>query len=167
MSNGGLNFQNAGFGSLNPVGSGGGTSSIMSLLAGLGGSTGFWPAMGLSAGGSLLGGLAGLFRGKSDSQKRSQQVFNLAQNRLGQSVLEPQQYLAEYLRSMVPMFNRDAGMVSKRLGLDSGAAWGEILRNQQSAKSGALADVMKFNANAMTARDTNLLQLMGQLSQNV
>jgi len=158
-------------GAVNPLAQsqGGGSSGggLMGLLGGLGGSTGFWPAMGLQAGGNLLGGLAGLFRGKSDSQKSSQSVFNLAQNRLGQSVLDPKQYLAEYMRSMVPTFNRDAGMASQRLGLDSGAAWGEMMRNQQAVKSGGLADIMKFNSAATMGQDMNLLRLMGQMSQNV
>jgi len=120
----------------------------------------------LNMGGSLLGGLAGLFRGPSQSQKSSRQVFNLAQNRLGQSVMDPQQYLAQYMRSLAPKFNQQAEGVSKRLGLDSGVAQGEMMRFQQPMLSGLLADLNKFNAQMSTQRDMDLFNIMSQSAQN-
>lgn len=120
----------------------------------------------LNMAGGLAGGLAGLFRGKSDSQKRSGQVFGLAQNRLGQSVLDPQQYLAQYMRSLAPKFNKQAEGIGKRLGLDAGVAQGEMARSQQSTLSGLLANLSKFNAQMSTQRDMNLLQIMQGAAQN-
>ena len=171
-------FQNTGFdmGALQQLqqsgsgraSSGGGGFDMNALLQQLGiGGTGFWPAVGLQAGGALFGGLADLFAGKSDAQKQAQSVSNLAENRLGQSVLDPDQYMAEYMRSMLPQFNQQANAVSTRLGLDSGAAQGEMMRYQMPIQAGAHADISKFNAQATAGQDQFLMQLMAQLSQYV
>ena len=136
-----------------------------------------------TAGGSLLGGLAGLFRGKSDLEqlqedmlrqqmaaagqgsRMRQSAFNLAQNRLGQSVLEPEQYLADYMRSLTPTFNRQAEAVNKRLGLDSGVAQGELARSREFK----IADwfwQMKAEGDRLRAvQDNSLIALMAQLGR--
>lgn len=113
-------------------------------------------------GGQALGGLAGLIAGPSESQKRARTTFDLAQNRLGQSVLDPSQYLAQYMQSMAPRFGQQAERIGSRLGLDSGLAQKALAGQQQSVLSGIMADLMRFNAQATAQQDLGLLQLMGQ-----
>lgn len=114
---------------------------------------------GANAVGGLLGGLAGLFRGPSESQKRSRAIGDLALNRLGQSVLDPSQFLAQYAQSLAPQFNQQAESINRRLGLDSGLAQGALARHQQSTLSGILADLTRFNAQATAQQDLGLLNL--------
>jgi hypothetical protein len=109
-----------------------------------------------------LGGIGDLLSGPSESQKKARSVYGLAQNRLGQSVLDPTQYMAQYAQSLAPMFNRQAEGINARLGLDSGLAQQAMARGQQSSLSGILADLSKFNAQATANRDMGLLQLMLQ-----
>ena len=130
-------------------------NSLQDLMGMVPQATPWWVTPATAAGGSLLGGLAGLLAGPSESQKRSRDIFNLAQNRLGQSVLDPTQYLAQYSQSLAPMFNRQAEGINRRLGLDSGAAQSALARSQQSTLSGILADLTKTNALA-TAKSTRL-----------
>lgn len=163
-------FGNAGFGSLNPVGTGGsGGLDINALLQqlGIGGATGFWPAVGLQAGGALFSGLSGLLQGETDAQKQAQSVSNLAENRLGQSYIDEDQYMAQYIRSLSPMFNQQAAGAAQRVGLDSGAAQGEMMRFQQPIIAGAQADIQKFGAGLTQQNDMNMMQLLAQLSQYV
>jgi hypothetical protein len=112
--------------------------------------------------GAIIGGIGGLLSGPSESQKKARSVYGLAQNRLGQSVLDPSQYLAQYMRALAPQFNQQAEGINKRLGLDSGMAQGALAQGQQSTLSGILADLGKFNAQATANRDMGLLQLMLQ-----
>ena len=139
-----------------------GENDLTSLLGNLGGGAPWWAGPAANAGAGLLGGLAGLLSGPSDSQKKARSVYGLAQNRLGQSVLEPSQYLAQYMRALAPQFNQQAEGINKRLGLDSGMAQGAMAQGQQSTLSGILADLSKFNAQATSNRDMGLLQLMLQ-----
>jgi hypothetical protein len=122
----------------------------------------WWAGPASAFGGELLGGLAGLFAGPTESQKSSRKVFNLAQNRLGQSVLDPTQYLAQYMQSLAPQFNRQAEGINRRLGLDSGLAEQILASTQQSTLSGILADLTRFNAQATANQDLGLMRLMMQ-----
>ena len=92
--------------------------------------------------------------------EKYQKVFGLAQNRLGQSVLDPSQFLAQYMQSLAPQFSQQAESINRRLGLDSGVAQGELARGQQSTLSGILADLTRFNAQATANQDLGLLNLM-------
>ena len=118
-----------------------------------------------SAGSSLLGGLGGLLGGKSDSEKRGDEVYNLAKNRMGQSVLDPDQYLADYKRSMLPEWNRSGEAINRRLGLDSGAAQSDLAYRRQSDEGGFLLN-MKAKADQLKNQNDNmLLQLMSQFGE--
>ena len=153
-------------------GSGGSSSNdaLSKLLAQFGGGGGLFGlgdlASGglLSAGGALFGGIAGLLGGKSDAEKRSEKVFNLAQNRMGQDVLHPEQYMADYRRATAGENNRQAERINQRLGLDSGAAQTDIAFRQQDSlaqfmlNSKMQADILK------SKKDDMLLALMGGLS---
>lgn len=117
----------------------------------------------LGAGTTLLTGLAGLLGGKSDAEKRSEKTFNLAQNRLGQDVLHPDQYFADYFRAMAPRFNQQADSITRRLGLDAGVAQGELANSQQSSFAQFLLGAKQQNDILKSQRDNMLLQLMGSL----
>jgi len=114
-------------------------------------------------GSSLLGGLGGLLAGKSDAEKRSEKTFNLAQNRLGQDVLQPEQYLAEYMRAAAPKFNAQAEGINRRLGLDSGVAQGEMAHSMQSDIASFMLNAKMQNDQMKSQRDNMLLSLMGSL----
>ena len=169
------------FGNLAPTGGfaqpqggfGGGGGGLAGLLAGLGSTNPV--TAGLFAGGqSLLGGLGGLLTGPSAQERRQEeafkqgrQVFALAQNRLGQSVLDPNQYLAQYMQSLAPRFNRQAEAINARLGLDSGLAQKGLAAGRQSVEAGLFADISKLNAQLTSQQDQNLLGLMAQLTRGV
>lgn len=120
-------------------------------------------AFGLNLGGDLLGGLTS-WLGGSGQRARKKEVYNLAKNRIGQSVLDPQQYLADYYRSMSPQFNQRANAVNQRLGLDSGVAQAEIGSSMESSLASFLLQAKQQNDILKSQRDDQLLQLMAQLA---
>jgi len=133
-----------------------GATDALSLL---GGPTG----IGLNIGGKVLEGIGGLIGGPSAGEKRAEKTFNLAKNRLGQDVLDPSQYLADYMRSLAPQFNRDAAGVSARLGLDSGLAQQELASGRQSQISDFFFKGKMLNDQLKAQQDNMLLSLMAQL----
>lgn len=139
-------------------GGGGGMDWLQKMMGGAGSMS--WAGPAGMAGGALFGGLADLIGGPSQGEKDLEKVFSLAQNRMGQSVIDPSQYLAQYMRALAPQFNQQAEGINRRLDLDSGAAQGELARGQQSVLSGILADLSKFNAQATMNQDMGLLNLM-------
>jgi len=148
-----------------PAQSTGGSSldNLMKLLS-MGGS-GFNPTdMAVGFGGQLLGGLGNLLRGRTDAQKNSKKVFDLAQNRLGQSVIEPEQFLAEYMRSMLPDWNNSAQALEKRLGLDSGVASGGLAMGRESDIAKFMLNAKLQDAQLKSRSDNMLLSLMGQMA---
>lgn len=155
----------------------GGSSDILSLLKGLGfggqqketGINGFLgsPLGGLvsSFGGQLLGGLGSLIGGKSQSQKSAKETYNLAKNRLGQNVLDPNQYMASYQQALAPQFNMQAEGINRRLGLDSGVAQAELGSRQQAPLAKFYLDTKVQNDQLKSQFDNQLLSLMGDLSR--
>jgi len=140
---------------------GNGLAGLLGLFGGLGtGGMGFLPTLGLQFGGSLLKGLSGLLGGKSDAEKRAEQVFALAKNRLGQSVLEPEQFMAQYQRSLAPQFTQEREKFAKMAGIESPWAFGEYARNKESTLSGLLAKLNMLNAQLTTQKDLGLLSTM-------
>lgn len=117
-----------------------------------------------TAGGALLGGLGQLMAGPSWGEKAAKETYGLAKNRLGQSVLEPDQYLADFMRSMAPMVSKEGMRISQRVGLDSGVAQG-ALWDAQTAPLAQYMFQMKSMADRLKAQnDNSLLALMGSLS---
>ncbi len=118
---------------------------------------------GLSFGTSMLGGLAGLFAGDTeeekllkDQRKRGTEIYSLLKNRYAQTGNEPEQYLAQFMRATQEQRAREAEGVNTRLGLDSGVAQGEMLKN-------AWNSFLNYSLGAQergTARKDNLLSLM-------
>lgn len=121
---------------------------------------------GLSAGSALFGGIVGLLGGDSEQEKairerrtRGKEVYNLMKNRLSQSGNEPQQYFAQFMRATQEDRAREAEGVNQRLGLDSGVAQGEMLKN-------AWNSYLNYSLGAQErsrANKDNLLAMMAQL----
>ena len=182
MSGGGIGFQ-GGFDTQstympewgsggNQYGSGAGADPLMALLGQLGKSNKGLFGLGdvatsglLGFGGSLLGGLAGLVKGPSQAQKSAREVFNLAQNRMGQSVIDPDQYLADFMRMMGPRWNAEASAMDRRLGLDSGIAQGELARSRQSGISQFMLNAKKEADILKMQRDQSLMALMAEVGR--
>lgn len=118
-------------------------------------------------GGSVLGGLAGLFRGESEGSRKARRVFNLAQNRLGQSILDPDQYMMDYYRAMAPQWNRAGEDIGRRLGMDSGVARGAMIDRIQPSLAQMMFQLKSRNDELMSSRDSQLLQLMGGLTSAI
>lgn len=153
------------------VGTGGGTDALSALLKALGGGGGL-AGLGLTGPGALLGlgggvasGLAGLLRGKSSSQKSARKTFNLAQNRLGQNVIQPEQYLADFTRAMLPSWNKESAAITKRLGLDSGVAQGALAESRQSSIAEFMFKAKMMNDQLKSQSDNALLALMGNVGR--
>jgi hypothetical protein len=127
--------------------------------------TKWWVNPAASAGGELLKGIGGLVSGPSQSQQDMRKVFNLAQNRMGQSVIDPDQYLAELMQSMAPQWGMEAEAMGKRLDIDSGITQHTLARSRQSTISRFMlnakreADILKAN------RDQALMSLMAEVGR--
>lgn len=139
------------------------SSDLQALLESLQGGTP-WGAI-ANVGGTLLSGLGSLFGGESPEEKRAKKTYSLAKNRLGQSVLEPEQYLADYMRALAPQQNRQAERINQRLGLDSGAAQTDLAFKMQAPIAQFLLNAKQQNDVLTSQNDNMLLQLMAGLSR--
>ena len=119
----------------------------------------------LSFGSAALGGIGGLLMGESEGEKRSKKVFNLAQNRLGQDVLDPSQYLSEFMRATAETRNQQAEGINRRLNLDSGVAQGALGDNLQGPLAQFMLNAKMQNDMLKGQNDNMLLQLMAGLSR--
>ena len=119
---------------------------------------------GISLGTSLLGGLGRLIGGNPERDYRMK-VANLAQNRLGQNVLDPQQYMADYMRSQAPRWNQQSAAIDQRLGLDSGAAQSERMGLMEGPLAQFMLQAKQQNDIMKSQRDQNLLSLMASLGR--
>lgn len=124
-----------------------------------------WLGAAIGFGVPLLQGLAGLVQGESWQSKNKKQVFKLMQNRLGQSVLDPSQYMNDMQRAMAPKLNRQGEAINKRLGLDSGVAQGELAYQASFPLMEYFAQAKMMDAQMRTQRDMALLQSMASLTQ--
>jgi hypothetical protein len=119
---------------------------------------------GLGAAGSLIGGIGSLLQGPSWGDKKAKEVYSMAQNRMGQSPLQPEQYLAEFMRANAPRFNQQAEGIARRLNLDSGVAQGEMTQQQQPAIASFMLQAKQRNDELKFQNDNNLMALMAQLT---
>ena len=114
--------------------------------------------------GSLLGGIGGLLGGKSDDEKRREEMYNRLKGMLGQN-MQPNTgaYLGRVQGSLAPYLNQIAGRASQRVGLDSGAAQGDIARANYGALQGAGAQYQMQGEQMQQQKLMQLLQMMAGL----
>lgn len=142
-------------------GQGGGQSSGgMDWMKLLGGGGNPLATLGLTFGPPLLSALGSLFGGKSQSQKNSQNVFNLASGMRGKQVFDPNAIFGKLQQGLQPTFAADAEAVSKRLGLSSGVAQGELAGRRHSMLSELFGKIQMESLQAQSQRDLQLLQIM-------
>lgn len=133
--------------------------------SGDGAMAGPWGMAASTFGPPLLKAFGGLLRGESWESKNKKKVFGLMQNRLGQSVLDPMQYMAEMQRAIAPRLNKQGEAINKRLGLDSGVAQGELAFQSSFPLMEFFAQAKMQDAQMRTQRDMSLLQSMAALTQ--
>ena len=142
-----------------------GGGDLLSLLKGLGfNANPVSPLLnaGLDVGKSILGGLGGLLFGGKE-RARTDEIYNLAKNRIGQNVINPDQYLAQYQQALAPRFNMQAEGINRRLGLDSGVAQAELGSQMQAPLAQFLLQAKQQNDILKNQNDNGLLQLMASL----
>lgn len=115
---------------------------------------------------SLLGGFAGLIGGPSESQKRSRSVFDLIQNRIGQSQFDPNLSLSKLMLALQPGFNRADQIAGKGAGFDSGVVTGAGARERQSTLAQILASFQLPAANLNARTGLGNLSLLTQSAAN-
>jgi hypothetical protein len=142
-------------------GQGTGMEDMLKLL----GNSNPWTGAAYAGASALFGGLSSLLGGESDAEKRAKQTYNLAKNRLGQDVLDPTQYLADYKRSMVTDINATANSMAKRLNLDSGVAQGGIQEMIQPTLAKFMLEAQMQNDVMKSQNDNMLMQLMASLGR--
>jgi len=118
----------------------------------------------LSFGGSALEGIANMVSGPSRAQKTAKKTYNLAENRLGQNVLNPDQYMADYMRSRGPENARRSERLNERFGLDSGVAQSQLAFDMEAPLAKFMLQTKSMNDQMKSRNDNMLLSLMAGLS---
>ena len=118
----------------------------------------------LSMGGALGAGIADLIGGKSDAQKTASKTYGLAENRLGQNVLNPDQYMADYMRARGPENARRSERLNERFGLDSGTAQSQLAFDMEGPLAQFMLNAKMTNDQMKSRNDNMLLSLMAGLS---
>jgi hypothetical protein len=117
----------------------------------------------IGLGGGILGGIGSYLAGGEQRAQRKK-VFSLAENRLGQNILDPAQYLAQYQRAMVPEVNAMGEAMSQRTGLDSATAWGGLWDRLNSMTSKFYLEGKMRNDELKSQRDATMLNIMAQMT---
>lgn len=104
-----------------------------------------WMKLLMPGAGSLLGGLGGLLQGENESEKFLRWLRGTFTKELQNAPTQPnlQGYLGQVKGAIQPQVNQVARNASSRLGLDSGAAWQEIMRAQSAPLASAGADYLQ------------------------
>ncbi len=123
----------------------------------------FAPGIGTLAGG-LLSGIGGLLKGPSEGEKAREKLRGLIENRLGQSAINPRQFYGDVLQRLVPRLTRRAGQIERRLGLDVGAAQGELLGDFFEQAQRQMFDIQRWAAQLNTQQEMAKLQMLSQLA---
>jgi hypothetical protein len=130
------------------------TATAMNPLAGAG----------IVAGGELLESLMGRLFGSGD-RKRLRRYIQSLEGQVGGDVFnkgELTNLRHRIFRSMVPEMNKFAEKLSRRGGLDSGAAMGALWDRSYAARSGFDADLTFKTKQMQLARDAQLRNLIFQ-----
>lgn len=152
-------------------GIGGSNNSLAELLSLLGNNKGLFGLGDVATGGLLsmgstaLGGIASLLGGKSDSQKSAQNVYNLAKNRIGQNVLDPSQYMADYQRASRDRNQAIGSRLDKQFGLDSGVGASSMAYQMEAPLAEFFLNMKTQNDKLKAQNDNALMAIMAQVSQ--
>jgi len=117
----------------------------------------------ISMGGNVLSGLAGLVSGESWGEKKGKQTYRMAENRLGQDVLHPDQYYADYMRGATEKVQQNKEDVAAKADLTGGQAVGAMWDAQVAPLANFMLQFKARNDELKANRDSKLLSLMGQL----
>lgn len=103
-------------------------------------------ASGLGMGANLLGGLADAFSGPSEAEKRSKQMYQMGMSEMNSNrdVINPLAATQRAWNASMPMINKHAQSIGRRLNLDSGQAQGAITEQMYPQY------MQMYNQNAMT-----------------
>ena len=118
-----------------------------------------WAQAGLQFGGNLL---SSLFGGGGPS-KQYKEVYNMLMGRQGQPLITDQQVnsvMPSMNASLAPYRNRMANDVSGRLGLDSPAAWGEMMRGGNAQLQNILGGLKTNQMNTNAQGQMGLMQML-------
>ena len=110
-------------------------------------------------GGNLLSTLFG----SGGPSKQWKQVYRMLQAQMGKPLITDQQINAlmpSMNASLAPYRNQLAGQASRRVGLDSGAAWGEIMRGGNAQLQGILGNLKTNQMSTNANYQQNLLRLL-------
>ena len=123
-----------------------------------------WLKLLMPGAGSLLGGLSKLFRGQTEDEQYTSWLRNFLKGELAKAPTQPnlQAYLGQVQGATKPFVNQTAQNASKRLGLDSGAAWQEILKAQSAPLASAGAKYLE-DFNMTGGYRGNLIDFMTRL----
>ncbi len=123
----------------------------------------FAPGIGTLAGG-LLSGIGGLLKGPSEGEKARKKLRALIENRLGQNAVDPGQFYAGALQQLLPQLKRRGQQIERRLGLDVGAAQGELLGDFFEQAQRQMFDIQRWAAQLNTQQEMAKLQMLSQLA---
>jgi len=113
----------------------------------------------LQGGGNVLSSLFG----SGGPSKQWKQVYQMLQAQMGKPLITDQQINAlmpSMNASLAPYRSQLAGQASRRVGLDSGAAWGEIMRGGNAQLQGILGNLKTNQMSTNANYQQNLLRLL-------
>lgn len=119
---------------------------------------------GAYAGGKGIEALAN-WLGGSTQRKRLEEVYNLLMKQSQVDYSSPEiinQQLQQIMTSLAPSLQRSGRTISKRLGVDSGAAQGQLATNLLSTKAGVSSDLLRQGLSMDLENSLRSLQMLLQ-----
>jgi len=116
-------------------------------------------ALGLQAGSGLIGQV-GSWLGGGQDRKDQKWGRSRLQSMYGKDVLNPAQITGQKKLSYMSSLRDVAGGANKRLGLNSGQAWQEMMWKYGNMEGDDLADLMAKNAMLKAQRDAQIAQAL-------
>ena len=119
--------------------------------------------------GGLFKGIGGIFgareerKRREERERRRKQMMAMLKSEMAIPAISQSQVMGArplMERGLAPQRNRLAGMASKRLGLDSGAAWGEIARGSEGMLGQQMSQLYQQMLSANAAKRQGLMRNM-------
>ena len=107
-----------------------------------------------------LGMIGNFLQGETFQEKQAKKVAGLAENRLGQSVLNPDQYLSDFMRVFQERQNTIGQNVDEQFGLDTGVGASEMFKQTEPFLAQFMMQARQRNDELTASNDNMLLQLM-------